>query len=405
EFFHESDGGGYRFTDSSAGTVSFVGCNDDAEPVKIELYAKDSTSNVGSRILQTLGGVYYTACKTDMTFAAGDEIATLAKIKGANYWPSNVLFYFESANPSSAFRTTSSGTTSIDGWMIAQTQLDTSNDSYFRKIGTGFTGSRYNAALYTRPTGSATPDGTISYFNRPFSWTETIPLVGKRVTFSFGLKFGTGFPQNIDGYGLKVALYGTTRLKTQEFPTVNGTFFNYPVTIIELDPILSCTTDAFTRQSFAVDIPSDVTQINFHMEHTNYQTGNAIPANYNFQIYLPAIRIGDDASEPEPPSYAEDFWGNAQRFQRITVNYNGTVNEGDVITQNVRYLIDFDFTHNNMQCMRAVDDVTPVNFSAAAINNVSAGNIRDRYFTLNRTASASGTASFTSTYTMGNPLW
>jgi hypothetical protein len=78
EFFHESDGGGYRFTDGVAETVSFIGCNDDSSsPIKIEFYAKDSTTGSGSRIIQSLAKAYYTSEKVDSTYASTDEIAAL----------------------------------------------------------------------------------------------------------------------------------------------------------------------------------------------------------------------------------------------------------------------------------------------------------------------------------------
>lgn len=81
EFFHESDGGGYRFTDSTAGTTSFVGLNDSpTSAVKGEIYAINSSTKVGSRLIQTLSKTYYTSGNADSSFTANDELATQADV-------------------------------------------------------------------------------------------------------------------------------------------------------------------------------------------------------------------------------------------------------------------------------------------------------------------------------------
>jgi hypothetical protein len=86
EFFHESDGGGYQFSDNNEGTVSFLGCNDDpSSPIEIEIYSKKSTSGEGSRIIQTLNKTYYTSGKTDSSFSDNDEIATQGNLPTAGH--------------------------------------------------------------------------------------------------------------------------------------------------------------------------------------------------------------------------------------------------------------------------------------------------------------------------------
>jgi hypothetical protein len=81
EFFHESDGGGYRLNDNNDNSVSFVGGNADASSeLKIEAYAKNRTTNIGTRIMQTLSKIFYTKNKADMTVTNGDEIAVLSDV-------------------------------------------------------------------------------------------------------------------------------------------------------------------------------------------------------------------------------------------------------------------------------------------------------------------------------------
>jgi hypothetical protein len=98
EFFHESDGGGYRFTNSDAGTISFIGLNDSSTiDIKGEIYAIDSSTHEGSRIIQTLSKTYYTSRKTDSSFTSNDEIATKADLVSTtnttNYWPTDTLCF------------------------------------------------------------------------------------------------------------------------------------------------------------------------------------------------------------------------------------------------------------------------------------------------------------------------
>jgi hypothetical protein len=83
EFFHESDGGGYRFTDIANGTVSFAGCNNDpSSDIKLELYSKISATGLGSRLIQTLDKTYYTGQSADSSFTDNDEIATKGDLVG-----------------------------------------------------------------------------------------------------------------------------------------------------------------------------------------------------------------------------------------------------------------------------------------------------------------------------------
>ena len=80
--WNESDGGGVRF-ENNDGTKSFIGCNDEgAGGIAAQIYAKNGTTNVGTRINVTTTGIYYTNGKTNGSFTAGDEIATKKDVQG-----------------------------------------------------------------------------------------------------------------------------------------------------------------------------------------------------------------------------------------------------------------------------------------------------------------------------------
>jgi hypothetical protein len=80
-FAHESDGGGYFLEDTNDNSITFIGGNaDPASPVKAELYAKNRTTGIGSRIIATLAKIFYTKNKTDATVTNGDELAVHADV-------------------------------------------------------------------------------------------------------------------------------------------------------------------------------------------------------------------------------------------------------------------------------------------------------------------------------------
>lgn len=80
--WNEASGGGAKF-EHSDGTHSFVGVNSDGKGgIAAQIYAKDSTTNIGSRINVSTTGIYYTNGKTNGTYTADDEIATVGQLKG-----------------------------------------------------------------------------------------------------------------------------------------------------------------------------------------------------------------------------------------------------------------------------------------------------------------------------------
>ena len=80
--WNEASGGGAMFQNVD-GTTSFVGVNNEgANGIAAQIYAKNKTTNVGTRINVTTSGIYYTNGKTNGSYDSGDEIATKKDIRG-----------------------------------------------------------------------------------------------------------------------------------------------------------------------------------------------------------------------------------------------------------------------------------------------------------------------------------
>ena len=83
-FAHESDGGGYWVENANDNSVSFVGGNaDTSSGIKVETYAKNRSTNIGTRFIQTLAKIFYTKGKTSAVTTADDEIAVQSDVAGA----------------------------------------------------------------------------------------------------------------------------------------------------------------------------------------------------------------------------------------------------------------------------------------------------------------------------------
>ncbi len=85
--WNEASGGGAMFTHHD-GTKSFVGVSGNGkDKIAAQIYAKDSTSNVGSRIDVTTKGVYYTVgnAATADRLVAENELATIGTAKNGIY--------------------------------------------------------------------------------------------------------------------------------------------------------------------------------------------------------------------------------------------------------------------------------------------------------------------------------
>lgn len=80
--FNEVDGGGAKF-EHNDGTWSFMGVNDGgANGLAGQIYAVNKDTKQGTRINVTETGIYYTSGKNNMSYDAGDEIATMKDVTG-----------------------------------------------------------------------------------------------------------------------------------------------------------------------------------------------------------------------------------------------------------------------------------------------------------------------------------
>lgn len=84
--FNENDGGGSQVYDKTDDVVSYVGTNleegksADDDAVNVQIYSKDKTTNVGSRLNVSTKGIYYTSGKTNGAYTENDEVATKGDI-------------------------------------------------------------------------------------------------------------------------------------------------------------------------------------------------------------------------------------------------------------------------------------------------------------------------------------
>lgn len=87
--FNETDGGGSQVYDKTDDVLSYVGTNlvegESAESgaVNVQIYSKNKTTNVGSRLNVATDGIFYTNGKTNGSYATTDEVATRGNVSDA----------------------------------------------------------------------------------------------------------------------------------------------------------------------------------------------------------------------------------------------------------------------------------------------------------------------------------
>lgn len=113
--FNEGDGGGAMFVNPTENITSFTGVNDSANGIGAETYVKDSTTNVGTRIINTVDKVYYTTGNSSSTFTNDDEIATIGDL------PSEFNLTAAANQPISVGGKTSAVTTVINSTAVSST--------------------------------------------------------------------------------------------------------------------------------------------------------------------------------------------------------------------------------------------------------------------------------------------
>ena len=74
--FNESDGGGSQFKNEAVGKISFIGVNNGADDneIWVQGYAKNISTNIGTRLTLTTEGMYYTKNQANGSYTADDEI-------------------------------------------------------------------------------------------------------------------------------------------------------------------------------------------------------------------------------------------------------------------------------------------------------------------------------------------
>ena len=75
--WNESDGGGTKFTDNTSNVVSFVGVNEGSRDgdIYVQIYSKDKSTNLGSRLNVNPTGMFYTV-GNGKNWGEDDEIVT-----------------------------------------------------------------------------------------------------------------------------------------------------------------------------------------------------------------------------------------------------------------------------------------------------------------------------------------
>ena len=81
--FNESDGGGSQFKNEDAGKISFIGVNNgaDSNEIWVQGYAKNISTNIGTRLTLTTDGMYYTKNQANGSYTANDEILVKSDVE------------------------------------------------------------------------------------------------------------------------------------------------------------------------------------------------------------------------------------------------------------------------------------------------------------------------------------
>jgi hypothetical protein len=81
EYFLNEDGGGHKIEDSTDNSVSFSGFTGEVDnPVKHETSVKNKSNGIGTRLLQTLGKLFYTKNRADDVVTEDDEVQVKADV-------------------------------------------------------------------------------------------------------------------------------------------------------------------------------------------------------------------------------------------------------------------------------------------------------------------------------------
>ena len=94
--WNESSGGGSMFTNEDAGKKSFIGVNngDGDNEIWLQGYAKNISSNIGTRITLSTEGFYYTKNQANGSYNAGNEVVTQSELAPVGAKVNSAYDYF-----------------------------------------------------------------------------------------------------------------------------------------------------------------------------------------------------------------------------------------------------------------------------------------------------------------------
>ncbi|MDR3117605.1 MAG: hypothetical protein LBT98_03475 [Puniceicoccales bacterium] len=330
---------------------------------------------------------------------AAGTLGWATELEDRNLWPGNELFS-SSTYVAEPYFVVDSFVTALDGWVIYRPSSAAVTNTTFTAtpILTSYANG-FNDATLNRKSG----DKSVAtyYINRPFSWRETAPLVGKTVTFSFGLKLGAGLLSAISSNGIHVRVTGTAGENSQLNIGYDGSFGDSNQVLATMPVISSGSSTSFLRQSLTFEVPSDIQQICICISHT--PAASTSSTTYTFALRLPAVRIGLESGEPNIPQFASNYIANGLRFQRVLASANGSVVQDEITERFFPFPIPME-TSGNILCVRAIDAVTPSGYGPAAITQVTS--VTPRGFTVARSAaSISDRAGYATWYHFGELLW
>ncbi|MDR2664060.1 MAG: hypothetical protein LBB14_00820 [Puniceicoccales bacterium] len=308
-----------------------------------------------------------------------------------NLWPGSLRPIFSSYVEKPFF--TKLGTVcALDGWLISQNSVNVSPKNLFA-------GFDPDTIVFYRPFNSV-GSGTY-YMNRPFTATETEPFVNKTVTFSFELKFGAGFPRNTSGKGLALSITASTAYVEDPKIDGSGTFSEENSTIATFPEITAGSTSDYERHNFTFTLSEDVRMFCICLSHSPVGSGTAIVQDYRFYLARPTIAIGPEPAPYVPRSWATDYGNSCRRFARVGSAFTGPVAEGDVFYEHCSFPVPME---EAPICIRATDELDPIDFSEAAIEDVI--DITRFGFTVARTATGDNSeAKWNSIYGFGALAW
>jgi hypothetical protein len=360
--------------------------------------AKEYADEVCSTTLQSAENYADDVCETTLTSAnsyangaaAGalsaakayaDNIVGSANSSAIDWWPANGFGRFSSYVLRPRF-SSSGGICGPDGWMIFSENGNETAKNYFESSATHGIG-RQGDLVFLRDMGTS---GTATYyFNRPFSVEETAHLVGKNVTLSFDIKFGSGFPLGQEGHGLAFSVTGTSDSNSGVVITTSGVWSSSNEVIETFNEINEGSTTSYNRHNLTFTIPNNIVRLCIRIQHDPGDNAD----DYRFYLGPTTLAEGQNYAGYIFKRYGEDYIANARRFVKVYSSHYGLTESGKVYCCNCQ----FPFGMEEIPvCIRAVDVVAPYGFGAVNISN--ALQITTTGVTICRTATSGRTAGY-----------